>query len=108
MVVKLQISLGIAVVASCLTLLVSALSSITLTAMVYRTLVSLVLFAVLGYTCGQFAERFLHKKLDEIESKDTNNDIASNGDEENGDEPPVEKFAPLNPENFENITLTQK
>ncbi|SDD45536.1 hypothetical protein [Sporomusa acidovorans] len=107
MVLKLRISLGMAFIASCLTLLVSALNSITLSAMAYRTLVSLVLFAVFGYTCGQFAEQFLQKKLDEIKPEDTNVDIASS-DDENGDETPAEKFEPLNPENLENMTLTQK
>lgn len=107
MVLKLRISLGMAFIASCLTLLVSAFNSITLSAMAYRTVVSLVLFAVFGYTCGQFAEQFLQKNLDEIEPKDTNIHIASS-DDENGDETPTENFEPLNPENLENIALTQK
>jgi len=107
MALKLRISLYMALIASSLTLLVGAQNSITLTAMAYRTLVSLVLFAIFGYVCGQFAERFFQEKLDKVESKGMNVDIVS-GDDEHGDELPGTDFEPLNPKNFENITLTQK
>lgn len=106
MALKLRISLYVALGASGLTLLVGALNSITVAAMVYRTLVSLVLFAVLGYICGQFAERFFQEKVGEIEAKGKNLDIISSS--EHGEELPDTNFEPLNPEDFENITLTQK
>ena len=107
MALKLRISLYMAIIASSLTLLVGVHNCITLTAMAYRTLVSLVLFAIFGYVCGQFAERFFHKNMNELEPKGMNVDIVSN-DDEPGDELPAAEFEPLNPNNFENITLTQK
>lgn len=106
MALKLRISLYLALITSSLTLLVGVHNSITLTAMVNRTLVSLVFFAILGYVCGQYAERFLKDKLEEIESKDMNIESASNDEPE--PELPVAEFEPLNTKDFENITLTQK
>ncbi|WP_371371238.1 hypothetical protein [Sporomusa aerivorans] len=106
MALKLRVSLYMAVAASILTLLVGALNSITETALIYRIGVSSALFAILGYICGQFAERFLQEKLVEMEATGQNIDIVSNDD--HGDEVPASEFTPLNPENFENITLTQK
>lgn len=106
MTLKLRISLYVATISSILTLLVGAFNGIALTAIVYRTLVSLVLFAVLGYTCGQFAERFWQKKVEQLEPTCKNIDITSS--DEHRDESPISEFTPLNPENFENITLTQK
>ncbi|HML31516.1 MULTISPECIES: hypothetical protein [Sporomusa] len=110
MALKLRVSLYMAFAASILTVLVGAFNTIALTAILYRTLVSLVLFAVLGYACGQFAERFLQEKqetLEEADLKGTNVDIVSS-DEPEAEELPIPEFTPLNPENFDNITLTQK
>lgn len=107
MALKLRISLYLALITSSLTLLVGVHNSITLTAMVNRTLVSLVFFAILGYVCGQYAERFLKEKLEEIESKDMNIESA-NSDDEPEPELPVAEFEPFNTKDFENITLTQK
>lgn len=107
MALKLRVSLYMAIAASILTLLVGALNNIAETAIIYRIGVSSVLFAVLGYICGQFAERFILGKLDEIEAnRDNSTDILSN--DEHGDDLPAADFKPLNPDNFENITLTQK
>ncbi|WP_425060881.1 hypothetical protein SCACP_16380 [Sporomusa carbonis] len=108
MTLKLRFGLYLALGAGILTLLVGAFNSVTLVTVLYRTLVSLVLFAVLGYTCGQFAERFLQEKLAETMPKGRNIDIVSHN--EHGDElsVPAAEFKPLNPDNFENITLTQK
>ncbi|TWH48622.1 hypothetical protein [Sporomusa sp. KB1] len=107
MTLKLRISLYVALIASGLTLLVGAHNNITLTAMLYRTLVSLVLFAIIGYVCGQFAERYFQETLDELEPKGVDVTIAGSDDQQ-GDEVPIAEFEPLNPNNFENITLTQK
>lgn len=107
MALKLRISLYLALITSSLTLLVGVHNSITLTAMVNRTLVSLVFFAILGYVCGQFAERFLKKKLEEIESKDIDIENSHNDDQPEP-ELPIAEFEPLNTKDFENITLTQK
>lgn len=110
MALKLRVSLYMAFAASILTLMVGVFNTIALTAILYRTLVSLVLFAVLGYACGQFAERFLQEKQENIqaaEPKGNNIDIVSSDEPE--EEPlPTSQFTPLNPENFDNITLTQK
>jgi tetrahydromethanopterin S-methyltransferase subunit C len=106
---KLRISLGIALITSSLTLLVGLHNSITLTAMVQRTLISLVCFAILGYVCGQFAERLLREKLEELETKDTNIESVADGNGVAGDDGlPAPEFEPLNAKDFENITLTQK
>lgn len=110
MALKLRVSLYMAIAASILTLMVGAFNTIALTAILYRTLVSLVLFAVLGYACGQFAERFLQEKqekMEEANTKGNNIDIVSS-DESEEEQLPVSEFTPLNPENFDNITLTQK
>ncbi len=106
MALKLRVSLYMAFAASILTLLVGIFNTIALTAMIHRTLVSLVLFAVLGYTCGQFAERHFREKFKETEPTGRHVDIISS--DELGDESPIPEFTPLNPDNFENITLTQK
>jgi len=107
MALKLRISLYLALITSSLTLLVGVHNSITLTAMVNRTLVSLVFFAILGYVCGQYAERLLKEKLEEIESKDANIERVNTEDEPEA-ALPVSEFEPLNTKDFENITLTQK
>lgn len=106
MALKLRIGFYMALIASSLTLFVGMNNSITLTAMVYRTLVSLVLFAILGYVCGQFVERFFQEKLDKVEPKGSIIDSA--GSDKQEEALSAEEFEPLNPKNFENITLTQK
>lgn len=106
MALKLRVSLILAVAASILTISVGLFNGIATTAIVYRTLVSTVLFSVLGYICGQFAERFLQQEVDKPEMKGQNFDIIANEDQEA--ELPVSEFTPLSPDNFENITLTQK
>ncbi len=108
MALKLQISLYMALITSSLTLLVGVHNSITLTAMLQRTLVSLIFFAILGYVCGLFLERFLKEKLDDLESKAVNIETVISGNESEDDLPPVPEFEPLNTKDFENISLTQK
>ncbi|HWR43141.1 hypothetical protein [Sporomusa sp.] len=106
MTLKLRIGLYLALVAGILTILVGAMSSVTPAVILYRTLVSVVLFAVLGHTSAQFAERYFREKLNETEPKGKHIDLVSFN--ENGDDLPDSEFKPLNPEHFENITLTQK
>lgn len=106
MALKLRVSLVLAFATSILTILVGFSNGIATTAILYRTLVSLVLFSVLGYICGQFAERFLQQEVDKPEMTGQNLDIIANVDQEA--ELPVSEFKPLSPDNFENITLTQK
>lgn len=103
---KLRVSLYLAFAATILTIIVGVFNGIATTAILYRTLVSLVLFSVLGYICGQFAERFLQEKVDKLEEKGQHLDIKADEDQEK--ELTVSEFTPLNPENFENIQLTQK
>lgn len=107
MALKLRISLYLALITSSLTLLVGVHNSITLTAMVNRTLVSLVFFAILGYVCGQYIERFLKAKLEEIETQNVNIESRPSDNEPEVDLP-VSGFEPLNTKDLENITLTQK
>ncbi|HWR08200.1 hypothetical protein [Sporomusa sp.] len=99
---KVRIGLYLALIAGILTILVGAMSSVTPVVILYRTLVSVVLFAVLGYTSAQFAERYFRGKINETVPKGNNIDVVSL------DEPLASEFKPLNPEHFENITLTQK
>ncbi|SMC65554.1 hypothetical protein [Sporomusa malonica] len=106
MTLKLRVGLYMALIAGMLTLLVGVMSSVTPTVILYRALVSVVLFAILGYTSGQFAERYLREKLDETAPAGKPIDVISL--DEHGDELPASEFKPLNPESFENITLTQK
>lgn len=106
MTLKLQGSLYLALIAGMLTLLVGVISSLTPTVILYRALVSVVLFAILGYTFGQFYERYLLKKASETLPQDEKMDVLSFC--EHIDESPASEFKPLNPDSFENITLTQK
>lgn len=104
---KLRISLYMALVTSSLTLLVGMNNSITLTAMINRTLVSLVFFAIVGYVFGLFAERFLKEKLAEIESQAKHSESESH-DSKSEEDLPTDEFQPLQVKDFENISLTQK
>lgn len=110
MALKLQICIYMALFSSCLTLLVGLHNSITLTAMLYRTVVSLVFFAIVGYSFGLFAERFLKERLAEIAEKESSienvSDFSSKVQEEQ--ELAASNFEPLSAKDFENITLTQK
>lgn len=103
---NIRIGLYLALIAGMLTILVGAMSGVTPVVILYRTLVSLVLFAVLGYCLAQFAERYFRDKLSQPGTKGHNIDIVS--PDEYGDENPAPEFKPLNPEQLENITLTQK
>lgn len=103
---NIRIGLYLALMAGTLTILVGAMSGVTPVVILYRTLVSVVLFAVLGYISAQFAERYFRDKLNETGTKGNNVDVES--PDEYGDKIPAPEFKPLNPEHFENITLTQK
>lgn len=109
MALKLRISLSMALIASSLTLLVGLHNGIPLMAMTYRVGVSLVLFAILGYVSGQFAERFFQENLveDVIESQAATIDTVKEEPQQPEDMPAAE-FEPLDPKNFENITIMQK
>jgi len=104
---KLRVALYLAITAGILTLLVGALSTVAPTIIVYRTIVSVVLFAVLGYTSGQFAERCLRKKLVEpAPQKGKHIDVVHTAGIE--DELPPPDFKPLDIDQFENIIVSSK
>ncbi|QDR80517.1 hypothetical protein [Sporomusa termitida] len=103
---NIRIGLYMALITGMLTILVGAMSGVTPVVILYRTLVSLVLFAVLGYSSVQFAERYFRDKLNETGTKGKHLDVVS--PDEHGDKIPAPEFKPLNPEQLENITLTQK
>ena len=103
---KLRCSLYLAVSTGLLTLLVGILNNVTLPAILYRSLVSIVLFAIIGYTCGQFVDQYLRRMSQPECQKGSNVDFLSQ--DEPTAESPGGSFKPLNPDNFETITLTDK
>ncbi len=106
---KLRLSFLLSLITSSLTLLIGIINDGRLSTILYRTTVSMVLFAVFGYVLGEIIERFFqHQLRDDITKKGNIVDILSdNTYDETGKttkhtaESP--QFQPLTPDNFENI-----
>ena len=104
---KLYISLCLALVVGTLTLTNGILHDARMSTVAYRVLVSFLLFGVIGYALGFMGEKFYKELIDKIQKEHPQEDVSS---EENTDEEVVSEseseseFSPFASDNFEQIS----
>jgi hypothetical protein len=109
---KQRLTLYLALTGSLLTVIIGLLNDVRLLTIGYRALVSMFIFALIGYVLGIMAEMFLRRLLADIKPKGQKIDITS---EDNvigvdylaeADDTETE-FRPLTPDNFNRISSGQ-
>jgi hypothetical protein len=106
---KLRISLGLALVVAVLTAAVGIVQGVRPLTLLYRTGMAFAGFSLAGYLTTMAAERYLRRHFDAVKPKRQNIDIISKDGIIDNDEllNPAHaspQFSPLTPENFEKLT----
>lgn len=110
---KRQCSLFLAIVSGILTLCVGFLQDVGIGTILFRCLISMIVFGLCGFLCGMFADKFLSRfeERPKPSTKGTRVDIVSVGEDhipaeamENAAEP---KFSPFTPDNFDHVSANQ-
>jgi hypothetical protein len=107
---KLRVSLGLALVAAFLTAAVALVQGARPLTILYRTAVSLGGFLIGGYLAATLIQLYLGRRLAGVKPQGKNIDIVSKEGIISNDElitPPPEaapKFSPFVPESFEQVT----
>lgn len=100
---KLRIALCLALVVGTLTLTNGIIYGARTVTIIYRTVISVVIFGFAGYALGVVAERFLKKLVEEDNIQEPNTNVVS--EEQAMDELPTESaFSPFTSNNFEQIS----
>lgn len=100
---KLRVALCLALLVGTLTFANGILYGARLTTIVYRVLISLLIFGTAGYFLGGVGEKFLKELLLKYTEQEPHKDIVSQ--EEHIEElPPENAFSPFTSENFEQIS----
>jgi hypothetical protein len=99
-VLKLRIALYLALIVGALTLLYGMLQGARLETVIYRIIVSIAIFGIIGYGLGIIVERFL-KNVAQGQKKDQ--DIV-NEKQPLDDAPKDSEFAPFTSSSFQQIT----
>lgn len=110
--IKLRLALGLALIVAFLTASIGLFQDIRPLTVLYRTFISLVVFAVGGYLIGGLLESVVDKWLAGIKPKGQKVDIISEDALSDGDEllnPPhaAAPFSPLIPDDFDHITTKE-
>lgn len=99
---KLYIALCLALVVGIFTLIIGFLNDARLATILYRTIISMVVFGGCGYFLGGVAENFLHSLLARFNIIDPEVDNIS--EQEITDQPPnTTPFSPFTSENLERV-----
>jgi Na+/glutamate symporter len=103
-VLKLRIALCLALIVGTLTLLNGMLQGARLETVIYRIIISIAIFGIIGYVLGIIVERFLQKKL-EVKNRDQGQKEESVNEEQFLDDLPKDsEFAPFTSNSFQQIT----
>ncbi|MCE5284762.1 MAG: hypothetical protein LLG02_02790 [Pelosinus sp.] len=104
---KLRIAICLALFVGTLTLVLGLINEARFTIIIYRTMVSFLLFGVLGLVFGSVAERFLHKFLQKLTNKGQD-DIVNETELAQSQDQEAAAFSPFNPDNFEHIAQNKE
>jgi hypothetical protein len=109
---KLRLALGLALIVAILTASVGLVQGIRPLTVLYRTFISLVVFAVGGYLLGGYAEKVVDSWLASIKPKGQKVDIISEDGFVTGDEllnpsHAAAPFSPLIPDDLDKITTKE-
>lgn len=110
--IKRRFTCSLALIGSALTVIIGLLHDVRLSTIGYRALVSLFIFALIGYILGVTAEAFLMRLMENIKPKGQKIDIISEDDVTGMDELTASadtdtEFRPLTPDNFNHLTSRQ-
>ncbi|WP_378951880.1 hypothetical protein [Pelosinus sp. sgz500959] len=100
---KLRIALCLALVVGTLTLTNGILYGARLTTIIYRVLISLIVFGIAGYFLGFVGEKFFKELLLKYTPQEQHIDVVSQ-QEQIEDLPSENAFSPFTSENFEQIS----
>jgi hypothetical protein len=100
---KLWFSLGLALLVGTLTLIAGFLSDVRLSSILFRFLISLVVFGLGGYILATLTEKFAIPALVNVKSKGQKIDIISEQELVSENNTEDNSFIPLTPDNLENI-----
>lgn len=102
---KIRLAFSISITAALLTIIFAILSDLGIVALTYRTLISAIIFGVLGYLLGLVIEKFIGKLTNQHQTKGQNIDIIA--DEETLSDNEVASFSPLDPDTYEKISTNK-
>jgi len=110
--IKLRISLGLALVVAILTAIVGLVQGARLITVFYRTVISLAGFSLGSYLAISLIEMYLKRRFDGVNPKRQKLDIISKdgiieNDELLNPSHAAPQFSPFVPENFEQITAKE-
>lgn len=113
MLLKLRISLGLAVVVAVFTAIAGLMHEARPTTVLYRMLITLVGFSLGGYLACLSVEGYFQRRFTDIKPKRQNIDIISkdgiiDNDELLNPSHASPQFSPLTPENFEQLTTKKQ
>ena len=109
---RLYIALGPAVVAGTLTFLSGLLQDVRPLTLIYRTLISSIIFAAGGFMFGSYLKKFPERQQTTLKPKGQNIDIISEDNIAGTDElltpaPAENEFSPLTPNDFDHISTKE-
>jgi hypothetical protein len=105
---KLRAAICLALFASTLTLLAGLWYEARLTTIIYRTMISLMAFGMIGLIVGGLAESFFHEFLQKLKIKGQKVEIISEKEPTQKQEEQSAAFSPFNPDNFEHIAQNKE
>lgn len=100
---KLKIAICLALFVGTLTLALGLINEARFTTVIYRTIVSFLLFGVLGLVFGCVAERFLFDFWHKLTNKGQEADIVRSTGPAQPEDGQDAAFSPFDPDNFEHI-----
>lgn len=103
-VLKLRIALCLALIVGALTLLNGMLQGARLETVIYRIIISIAIFGIIGYVLGIIVERFLKKKLEVKNREQGQKKEIVNEEQPLDDLPKDSEFAPFTSSSFQQIT----
>lgn len=100
---KWRFSLAMSIVAGILTFLFGIFQHVRIEILLYRTVVSMFVFSIIGFVFGILLGRFFYQLLTKCQTKGTQVDVTA-GDVSNSDHPySAPEFTPLSPDNIEQV-----
>jgi len=105
---KLWFALGLALVVAALTLIIGLLQDARIATVIYRMLVSFVVFGAIGYFLALAGGKFWADAVTDVKSKGKKVDIIN--EEEpvgDGEREPDKQFVPLAPDNLERLSRSE-